>query len=69
MQNVSTRVQGVTCCKTDLITASQVISAVYNVHCALNACREHDCDSDSCRTVGLTVLQNSGPDCPAEQWA
>ena len=56
VQNVSTYVQGITCCKTDLITASQVISAVYNVHPTLNACREHDCESDSCRTVGLNVL-------------
>jgi len=53
VQNVSANVHGVTCCK----TASQVVvSAVYNVHCTLTARREHDCETDSCRTVGLTVL-------------
>jgi len=62
-------VHSVTCCRTDLTTALQVVSAVYSVHCTLNACREHDCESDSCRTVGLTVLQDNGPDCAAEQWA
>lgn len=56
VQNISTYVHGVTCCKTDLTTASQVVSAVCNVNRTLTACREHDCETDSCRTVGLTVL-------------
>jgi hypothetical protein len=56
VSQVMSAVYNVHCCKTDLTTASQVLSAVYNVHCTLTACRERDCETDSCRAVGLTAL-------------